>query len=133
MTQHDVLFRINTGDHKGTTYRYILAVENGAKMWGTTPLFRPPPSMIKEKIVMVIAIREKNISRGGAVELRMVQQIIDELSIIADETDVTLQGLDYQERPILIDHEGFALTTIVNEAMRSPEYRVAVTCWGLYE
>lgn len=130
---HDVLFTVNTGDYKGKVYGYTLATNNGVKMWGVTPQFRPPPSMIKEKIEMVLMAREMNIPQSGAVELQGITQIINELSNIAGETNVTLKGLDYQERPILIDREGFSIVVVANETTRSSEYRVNVTCWGLFK
>jgi len=129
---HDILFTVNTGDHKGSRYGYTLVMQQGVKAWSVTPLFRPAPSMIKERIEMMIVARGKNIPGSGAVELRGVSEIIDELSIIADETDVTLKGLDKKERPILIDKDGFSLTSTANEQGRSPEYRITLTCWGLY-
>lgn len=132
-SQYDVQFRVNAGDYKGTVYRYTLASKGGAKIWEVNPKFRPAPTMIKEEIKMVIVAREKNIPRSGAVELRMVNQIIDELSIIADETNVTLTGLDHQERPILIDREGFSVTSTADEKTLAPEFRITVTCWGLHK
>lgn len=130
---HDVEFRVNEGDCKGKVYGYTLATNNGVKMWGVTPQFRPAPSMIKEKIEMVIVAREMNIPQSGAVELQGVTQIINELSSIASETDVTLKGLDHQERPILIDRDGFSIIVVANELTRSSEYRVNITVWGLFK
>ena len=132
MTQ-DAEFTINTGDSKGKVYRYTIASQQGVKMWEVTPLFRPAPSMIKERISMVIVAREQNISRSGATELQIVSKIVDELSIIAGETDVTLKGLDYKERPVLIDQDGFSVRSIMNELGKDSEYHITVTAWGLYK
>ena len=115
---HDVEFTVNEGDYKGKVYGYTLATNQGVKMWGVTPQFRPAPSMIKEKIEMVLVAREMNIPQSGAAELKGVTQIIKELSNIAEETDVTLKGLDYQERPVLIDRDGFSMTVMANESTR---------------
>ena len=130
---HDIEIRINDGDYQGKVYKHTLALDKGAKMWSVTPLFKPCPSMIKERIEMTLVAREANIPLSGAVELRMVNQIMEELSSMAEQTNVTLTGLDYQERPILIDQDGFSMTTAVNETGRSPEYRITVVAWGLYE
>ena len=130
----DIAFTVNTGDHKGDIYRYTLAIEKGKKAWLVTPLFRPPPYMYKEQIDMVIACREHNIGRSGATELRTVKKILDELSIIATETSpCSLEGLDKDTRRIRIDQDGFKVTTELNEKGKSPEYRVNVTVYGLYE
>lgn len=51
----DIKFTVNTGTYKGKTYRYTLATVNGKKAWAITPLFSPPPSMIKNKIDIVIS------------------------------------------------------------------------------
>lgn len=132
MTQ-DVEFTINAGKGKGRTFRYTLVSHQGVKMWEVTPQFRPAPSMIKERISMVITAREQNISRSGATELETISKIIEELSIIGGETDVTLKGLDYKERPILIDQDGFSVRSIINEQGKDAEYQVTVTAWGLYK
>ena len=127
----DVEFTVNAGPFNGETYRYTLASSQGTKMWEVTPQFRPAPSMIKEKINMVITAREGNISRTGATELAVIGMIIEELSIIARQTDITLKGLDYKERPVLIDQDGFNIRVSENELGKDSEYHVAVTCWGL--
>jgi len=130
----DIKFTVNTGDHKGETYRYTLATVNGKKAWAITPLFSPPPSMIKNKIDIVIECREHNISRSGATELALAGKILDELSIIATETEPsTLTGLDKKDRLVMIDQDGFSITTELKEKGKEPEYRINVTCWGLYE
>ena len=92
---------------------------------------------------MVIECREKNVGRGGATELRTVSKVLDELSHIATEVEpVTLTGLskasgkkgeDSKERLVQIDENGFRETTELNEKGREPEYRIEVTCWGLYD
>ena len=130
----DVKFTVNTGDHRGDTYQYTLAMINGKKAWSVTPLFKPAPSMIKNKIDIVIEAREHNIGRSGANELRTVGKILDELSIIATETEPsTLTGLDKKERLVDIDQDGFTITSAINEKSKEPEYRINLTCWGLYE
>jgi len=130
----DIKFTVNTGTRKGETYSYTLATVNGKKAWSITPLFSPPPSMIKNKIDMVIECREYNISRSGATELALAGKILDELSIIATETEPsTLTGLDKKDRLVMIDQDGFSITTELKEKGKEPEYRINVTCWGLYE
>jgi len=139
----DIKFRINTGDHKGDEYGYTLAVINGKKAWRVTPLFSPPPDIYKERIDMVIECREHNIGRSGADELRTVSKILEELSNIATEVEpVTLTGLskasgksgeDNKDRLVQIDEDGFKETTELNEKGKSPEYRIEVTAWGLYD
>jgi len=130
----DVKFIVNTGDHKGDEYSYTLATINGKKAWNITPLFKPAPSMIKNRIDMVIECREHNINRAGVNELALVNKILDELSAVATETEpATLKGLDNKERFIKIDQDGFEVTTELLEKDKSPEYRVKLTCWGLYD
>ena len=139
----DIKFRINTGDHKGDEYRYTLAVINGKKAWRVKPSFDPPPDIYKERIDMVIECREQNVSKGGATELRTVSKVLDELSHIATEVEpVTLTGLtkasgkkgeDNKERLVQIDSDGFGETTELNEDGREPEYRIELTCWGIYD
>ena len=130
----DVTFTVNTGDHKGEVYRYTLATINGKKAWEVTPKFFPAPSMVKEKIDMVIECREHNINRGGANELTLVSKILDELSIIGTETEPsTLEGLDGKKRDVDIDENGFSVTTEIKEKGQEPEYRIELTVYGLYD
>ena len=128
----DIKFTIHSGDYQGDTYRYILAMDSGRKRWMATPVYKPPPSRIKEKIDMVISVRENNISYTGAQELRLVNNIIDELRRIADDTDATMVGLDGRERYVQIDEDGYSIMSVVNEHTREPEYQITLSCWGLY-
>jgi len=131
---YDVSFTVNSGDHKTDTYRYILSLVNGKKAWSLTPLFYPPPSMIKNKIDMTIAAREHNVSKSGATELMTVSKMLNELSIIAEADEpATLTGLDKEKRLIRIDKNGFTITSAVNEKGKEPEYQINLTCWGLYD
>lgn len=132
--QNDVEFRLNSGDDKGKVYRFTLAVIDGKKAWARNPVFHPAPSMIKEKIDMVIRASEDNIPRSGARELKAVNKILEQLTAIATETTPpTLTGLDKQSRYILIDEDGFSVNSFAAETKREPEYTVGLTCWGLYD
>lgn len=128
----DILFTIGSGDYKGKRYGFILAMRNGEKQWGVTPLFMPPPSIIKEEIEMLLMAQEMNIPRSGAMELKAVNKVLDQLRIIAKADSVTLRGLDLQERPVRIDENGFSVACITNETNREPEYMVKLTVWGMY-
>ena len=134
MRRNDVEFLVNTGDYQGDVYKFTLATVNGKKAWNRTRLFYPPPSMIKERIDMIIEARELNIPRSGAIELKIVDEILDQLTHMANETEAsTLTGLDGQDRKVQIDRNGFNVENVVNETTKEPEYRVNLTCWGLYE
>jgi len=131
---YDVQFLINSGDYKGKKYGFTLAMINGKKAWARTPVFYPAPSMIKEKIDMVIFAREDNISLSGAVDLTAVDKILEQLSIIATAAKhSTLTGLDSKKRYVQIDKDGFSIKSTVNEISKEPEYQVELTCWGLYD
>ena len=130
----DIEFKLNSGDKKAKVYRFTLATIDGKKAWNRTPLFKPAPSMIKERIDMVIEAREYNIPVSGGIEIKAVNKILEQLSDIASETEpATLTGLDRKKRLVLIDQDGFSLTSTANETNKEPEYRVTVTCWGLYD
>ena len=99
----DIKFIINSGDHKGEQYGFTLAEVDGKKAWTSIRLFYPPPSIVKDKIEMAITAREKNVSLSGAVELRLVNKIIEQLNTIFEETTpVTLIGFDKQQYPVLV-------------------------------
>ena len=131
--RNDVAFLVNSGDYKGKKYTFTLAIINGKKAWGRTRLFLPPPSMRKERIDMVIEAREENIPSSGAIELQVVDKILEQLTIMASETDAsTLKGIDGKDRLVQIDQDGFSVESVVNETSKEPEYRVNLTCWALY-
>jgi len=134
MKAHDVQFITNSGDHKGTKYNFTLAEQNGQKAWQIERRLQPAPEMAKEKIDMMIAVREQNIPLSGGVELKQANKILGQLEIIAKETTpVTLIGLDNVERLVRIDRSGFTLASVVSEKGRTPEYNVSVTARSVYE
>lgn len=134
MKAHDISFTINSGDHKGEKYGFTLMGINNRKAWEVTRLSYSPPSMVKEKIKMVLAVREQNIPLSGAVELKQVNKILDQLETIADASKaVTLKGIDNEERPVRVDRSGFSVEPVVYETGKDPEYGVNLIVWGLYE
>jgi len=131
---HDVRFRVNSGDHNGDEYGFTLAVIDGKKAYTAVRLFRPSPSMVKEQIIMTLTAREGNIPLSGAAELKAVHRIIEQIETLSLETDpLTLTGLDQITRPVRVDAKGAQLIPVVHELGKDPEYRVELTCWGLYE
>jgi len=134
MRTHDIEFVVNSGDYKGKKYGFTLAYQNNQKAWQVTRLFMPAPSMAKEKIEMIIAVKEQNIPLSGGVELKAANKILDQLEIIARETTpTTLVGLDKQERLVRVDRRGFSLAPMVYEKGKEPEYVVNLTVWSTYE
>ena len=134
MKSHDIEFVMNSGDHKGTKYKFTLAEQNGQKAWQVTRLFQPAPAMAKEKIEMMLAVRGQNIPLSGGVELKQANKILGQLEVIAKEiTPVTLVGLDNVERLVRVDRSGFSLAPTISEQGKEPEYAVSITCWSIYE
>ena len=134
MRSHDVSFQLNSGDKKGTTYRFTLDDVNRQKAWIVTRIYRPPPSMMRERIEMVISCRQQNIPLSGAVELAQANKILDQLEIISDETTtVTLKGPDNRDREVVVDKGGFNLYPTFSESGKDLEYRVSIVCWRLFE
>ena len=134
MRAQDIKFKINDGPHKGEEYGFTLATVDGKKAWEDIKLFIPPPSLIKEQINIVVTAREGNMPLSGAIELKQVKRIIEQLLIIFDEiTPVTMIGFDKQERLVRVDKQGPVMVPVIHEREKDPEYRVSLTCWGLYE
>lgn len=131
---YDIKFRMNSGDHKGEEYGFTLAVIDNKKAWTHTRIFVEPPSMIRERIDLVLAVREDNIPLSGARELVTVNKILGQLESISMETDpITLVGLDKQERLVRVDRHGFEVSPVLEETSREPEYQIRMTCWGVYK
>jgi hypothetical protein len=130
---HDIVFTINDGVNKGKDYGFTLARAEGRKAWKVTTLFNPPPSMVKQRIEITITAREDNIPLTGVRELKRINEIVDDLNAIFEQTTpVTLVGLDRQTYSVLVDKEGPQLTNILQEKEREPEYQVVLLCWGIY-
>jgi len=133
MRQDDVEFIINAGESKGKRYRFTLAAKDGEKQWSVTPRFEPAPSIIKEKVEMVLTAREGNIPVSGAVELKLISKLLEQLRAISLEiTPSTLIGLDKIERSVQVDEDGYTLVSTIREANKEPEYLINLTCWSLY-
>lgn len=133
MRQSDIEFIVNSGDNKGKKYGFTLAIKDGEKQWAITPLFQPAPSIIKEKIEMILTTREANIPLSGAMELKAVGKILEQLRSIALETTAsTLVGFDNKERLVQIDENGYSVASTILEPNREPEYLVNLSVWGLY-
>lgn len=131
---HDVKFRVNSGDHNGDEYGFTLAIIEGKKAFTPIRLFNLPPSMIREQIIMTFTAREGNIPLSGAAELKAVHRILEQIETLSVETDpLTLTGLDQIPRLVRVDAQGAKLIPVVHELGKDPEYRVELTCWGLYE
>jgi len=135
MRAHDIKFTMNSGEHNGEQYGFTLAEVDGKKAWKARKKWYSPPSMIAYEINATVTAREKNIPLSGAVELKQVNKILEDLNVIFGETEkpVTLLGFDKREYPILVDKSGITTEAIIHEKEREPEYQVSLLCWGLYE
>ena len=139
----DITFTVKPVGGEGEEYSYTLATINGKKAWSVAPIRKPPGHIYDEQIEMVLECRAGNIGRSGASELALVGKMMDELSILAKETDpITLKGLskkigkqgeDNKDRRVRIPIDGIEMETVVNETGKDAEYRIKVTCLGLYE
>jgi len=132
MNDSDIKFTINSGNYEGDTYGFTLASDKGEKAWTVTRLRTPPPSRIKYKIEMAITAREGNIKASGAIEQEKINKILEKLTHVADELEVTLQGLDGEEYLITIDANGIKEGNVMHEKERKPEFVVNVLAWGLH-
>lgn len=134
MRGSDVQFTVNSGKAKGKSYGYTLATEGGRKLWTVNPTFLQPPSMYNEIIEMSIFAGSYNVGLTGAVELREVGKILNELRAIGDASEpTTLIGLDGVERIVRIPRDGYQQVTTLKEAKRDSEYHIKLTCWGMYK
>lgn len=130
MKAQDVKFTLDDG----TTYTYMLARTEEGKAWKVDRVFTQPPSIIKYQIEMTIAIGGDRARRSGALQLRRVKQVIEDLEVLIDETaDITLTGLDDIDYYVSIDPKGLKLDVRSDESNRDCEYNVTLLCWGFYK
>ena len=134
MRTNDIEFTINSGEYEGKTYGFTLARKDGRKAWKVIRLYYLPPSRIKHKIEMAITAREDNIRAGGAIENERIEQILERMGHVAEETEpVTLLGLDGETYNIRIDSNGLVTDNVIEEKERKPEFQLNVTAWSLWE
>jgi len=126
----DVKFTLNSTD-----YEYMLAVDtNGQKHWNVQQLLRQPPSLLKNKIDMVIlaapSIRDLD---DDVYPTRDIDTIMGELRILADSDTITLTGFDDRTYYVTFDPNATNVRSIVDESGRVTEYEIDISCWDLYQ
>ena len=132
MYSHDIEFEVTAGIHKGDRYPFMLATKDGVKQWTVYPLLQPCPSTIKERIEMSVLAQEGNVTPGGALEHKLIGDILAQLQELAEAsvtTPANLRGLDGITRRVQIDTNGFVQSVVFNEVTREPEYIVGLVCW----
>jgi len=129
MTQYDITFELDNGK----SYGFMLARDkDGGKAWDPKREWWAPPSMIKQRINIVITAREDEMSASAVRQLKRIEEILADLeTIMAYTGKKVLVGLDKLRYPIRIDKSGLQISTIIHEKGREPEYQVAILCWGL--
>lgn len=135
MKKFDIEFEIEgSGSNAGKKYGFMLAQEDGEKMWNVQRTLSPPPSMMKQQINLVVTAREDEFDASAARQLKRITEILAELEIIMEEDEVRLAGLDGVEYPVRLDSDnGLKESVFIHEKDREPEYVVSVFAWGLYE
>jgi len=127
----DVRFTFDT-----TNYDYMLAIDaNGRKRWGVQQLFTQPPSLIKNKVDMVIKAAPKVRIKAGTVDsTRTIANVLTELRTLADKVvNMTLTGLDEKTYKVLFDKAATNARSIIDETGRIIEYEIDISCWDMYE
>ena len=134
MRAHDIKFKMNSGARKGDEFGFTLSLIDGQKAWASTKLLQEAPSMVNERIDIVINALGGNIPLSGATEMQIVRRTLEQLDTISAETTfVTMTGLDGIDRSVLVDVVGAVLKPIIHEKDRDPEYQVSMTLWGYHK
>ena len=126
----DVTFTLS-----GTDYEYMLAQDdNGQKRWSVQQLFRPPPSLLENKIDLVIlaspAMRD---SDNNIIDTRDIATVIDELRTLIDGNTITLVGYDDETYYVTFDPNATKINPILDISGRITEYEITLSCWDLYQ
>ena len=78
MRTYDIEFQLDDG----SSYGFMLAKSDGKKAWAVNRIFRPPPSMIKQQIDIVITAQEDEISASAIRQLKRMKDILADLEKI---------------------------------------------------
>ena len=120
-----------------TNYDYMLAVDaNGRKRWGVQQLFTQPPSLLKNKIDIVVKAAPKVRIKAGTVDsTRTIGNVLPELRTLIDKVaNITLTGLDEQTYKVLFDKAAASnARSVIDETGRITEYEIDISCWDMYE
>jgi len=127
----DVMFTITPTD-----YNYMLAMVGGKKAWNVQPKYTIPPSLIKNRINMVIKASPIQRQANGTTVLatRTIATILAELRILMDAVaDITIDGYDAGTYYVLLDSEGADIQSVIDETGRIIEYDIGISCWDRYQ
>jgi len=126
-----------TGDVQFTTvaavdYNYMLGLDGGGeKHWYVEQRVSLPPSLIQNKIDMVIAAAPLMTQADGTViATRTISTVLTELRVLADQTNlITLDGFDGKTYHVSFDKSAARTTAVRDESGTVIEHRIALTCW----
>ena len=121
--------------YSGTSYEYMLAVDTkGQKRWAVQQLFKQPPSLLENKIDMVIsAAATMRDLDDVSVDDRDIATIIAELRVLTDGDTITLVGYDAQTYYVTFDQNATNSRAITDDSGRITEYEIDISCWDLYQ
>lgn len=130
MATYDVDFT-----YGGTTYYYMLAVDNnGQKRWSVQQIYRPPPSLLKNKIDMtLLAAPDMREGEDSVVDTKTLTQLKSDLRTLLAANTITLTGYDDETYTITFDPNATNIKTIADESGRITQYEIGVSCWDLYQ
>ena len=121
--------------YSGTSYEYMLAVDTkGQKRWAVQQLFKQPPSLLENKIDMVIsAAATMRDLDDVSVDDRDIATIIAELRVLTDGDTITLVGYDAQTYYVTFDQNATNSRAVTDDSGRITEYEIDISCWDLYQ
>jgi len=121
--------------YSGTTYQYMLALDkDGQKKWDVQPLFRQPPSLLRNKIDLTIKAAPSMRDLNDVVyTTRDITTVLAELRVLTDGDTITLTGFDAGTYYVTFDPNAAHIRSIMDEAGRITEYEIDISCWDLYQ
>ena len=119
--------------YSGTSYEYMLAVDNeGQKRWAVQQLFKQPPSLLKNKIDMVIlAAADMRDLDNVLADDRDITTVLAELRVLTDGDTITLVGYDAQTYYVTFDQNATNARAITDDSGRITEFEIDISCWDL--
>lgn len=121
--------------YSGTSYEYMLAPDsNNQKRWAVRPLFRQPPSLLKNKIDMTIRAAASVRDLDNTVfTTRTISTVLTELRTLTDGDTITLVGYDGATYYVTFDPNAAYVKSVIDESGRITEYDIDLSLWDLHQ
>ena len=120
--------------YSAVNYDFMLAEDDNGKRWNVEPIFRPAPSLMKNKITMTLKIAaDIRYEDDSLHDDNAISATLTNLRTLTDGNTITLTGFDDATYYVTFDPNPVNIRSVLDESGRVVEYDIDVICWDLYQ